>query len=44
LKPPRLELDSLNHVVRGPRRRSRMIRRSTPIGSLNNVGIASNNP
>jgi hypothetical protein len=27
LRPPRPELSSLNHVARGPRRRSRMIRK-----------------
>jgi hypothetical protein len=29
LRPPRPELGSLNHVARDPRRRSRMIERST---------------
>jgi hypothetical protein len=31
LRPLRPETNSLNHVARGPQRRSRMIRRSTQL-------------
>jgi hypothetical protein len=46
LRPPRPELDSLNHVARGPQRRSRMIRRSIQsiMEIMDIVEIASNNP
>jgi hypothetical protein len=48
-RPSRIELGSLNHVARGPRRRRRMIRRSIQpimetVGITDITEIASSNP